>query len=83
MKRFKRIYALLAVLLVACLITFGVSQYETRKEQIKNSDEVILEIPTDSVKTLSWENETVSLSFHKDENGNDITFVGGIFTKQV
>lgn len=67
MKRFKRIYALLAVLLVACLITFGVSQYETRKEQIKNSDEVILEIPTDSVKTLSWENETVSLSFHKDD----------------
>lgn len=27
--------------------------------------------------------ETEQLSFHKDENGNDITFVGGIFTKQV
>ncbi len=27
--------------------------------------------------------ETEQLSFHKDENGNDINFVGGIFTKQV
>ena len=67
MKRYKRLYLLLGILAVACLATFGVLRFEEHQEQIKNSDEVILEIPTDSVKTLSWENETVSLSFHKDD----------------
>lgn len=67
MKRSKRIFVLLGVLVVACIVTFGVSQYETKKEEIKNSDEVVLQIDTDSVDSLSWENESGSLSFHKDE----------------
>ena len=32
MKRYKRIYILLGVLVVACAITFGVSQYEEQQE---------------------------------------------------
>lgn len=67
MKRSKRIFVLLGVLVVACIVTFGVSRYETKKEEIKNSDEVVLKIDTDSVDSLSWENESGSLSFHKDE----------------
>lgn len=67
MKRSKRIFVLLGVLVVACIVTFGVSQYETKKEEIKNSDEVVLQIDTDSVDSLSWENESGSFSFHKDE----------------
>ena len=54
MKRYRRILILLGVLAVACAATFAVSRYEEYKEEIANSDEVILEIPTDSVTTLSW-----------------------------
>jgi hypothetical protein len=60
--------SLLGVLVVICAITFAVSKYETHKENIKNSDTVILELDSDSVTALSWKNETTELSFHKDEN---------------
>ena len=55
MNRSKKIYALLGVLLVACAATFAVARTEEHKEQIRNSDEIILELPSDSVRTLSWE----------------------------
>ena len=67
MGKAKRLYALLAVLLVICIAAFAVSRREERKEQIKNSGEVILEIPTDSVTALSWTNESGTFSFTKDE----------------
>jgi len=66
MKRSKRIYVLLGVLAAACAATFGVTRYEEHKEKIKNSEEIIMEIPKDSVKTLSWETESESFSFRKD-----------------
>lgn len=67
MGKAKRLYALLAVLLVICIAAFAVSRREERKEQIKNSGEIILEIPTDSVTALSWTNESGTFSFTKDE----------------
>lgn len=67
MKRSKRLIILLGVLVVACAATFGVMRYEERKEQIKNSDEIILELPSDTVQALSWEYESESLSFHRDD----------------
>ena len=67
MKRYKRIYILLGVLVVACAITFGVSQYEEQQELIRNSGEVFMEVPYDSVQALSWEYEEESLAFHRDE----------------
>lgn len=67
MNRSKKIYILLGVLVVACAATFGVMKYEERKEQIKNSDEIILEISSDSVTSLSWECGSTTLSFHKGE----------------
>lgn len=54
MKRSKRIMVLAAVLVVACIATFALTQYEEKQEQIKNSDAIILEIPSDSVQSLSW-----------------------------
>lgn len=66
MKRYKRIVILLGVLAVACVATFAVSRYEEYKEEIANSDEVILEIPTDSVTSLSWTIDGETLAFHKD-----------------
>lgn len=67
MKRSKRLYILLGVLVVVCAGTYGVLQYEERKEEISNSDEVVLEISADDVTGLSWEYNSQTLSFHKDE----------------
>ncbi|MGN0629025.1 MAG: DUF4340 domain-containing protein [Oscillospiraceae bacterium] len=66
MKRSKRIYILLGVLAAACLATLGVMRFEEHKEKVRSSDEIILELPTDSITSLSWEYEDTSLSFHRD-----------------
>lgn len=67
MKKSKRIIVLLAVLAVACIATFALTKYEEKQEQIKNSDAIVLEIPTDSVQSLSWEFDDEGLAFHKGE----------------
>lgn len=67
MKRSKRLYVLLGALVVICGVTFGVSRYEQKKEEIKNSDEIILELAADAVTALSWEYDEIKLAFHKDE----------------
>jgi hypothetical protein len=66
MSRSKKLYILLGVLVVISLITFIVSRVEQKKEDIKNSDETILAIPSDDVTVLSWETEDASFAFHKD-----------------
>ncbi|MEY8496129.1 DUF4340 domain-containing protein [Lachnospiraceae bacterium] len=68
MKRSKRLSILLGVLAVCCVLTLGVSKYEERKEKIKNSDEIIMELNSEDVTELSWEYESETLAFHKDEN---------------
>ncbi|MCI8505524.1 MAG: DUF4340 domain-containing protein [Lachnospiraceae bacterium] len=67
MKRFKRLYVLSGVLAVICGVTFLVSRYERRREEIKNSDEIILALAADDVTALSWEYDETKLAFHKDE----------------
>lgn len=67
MNRYKKLYILAGVLVVACLVTFGVTRYEARKENIQNSGEVVLELPTDSVTDLSWEYDGQSLAFRKED----------------
>ena len=68
MRKKTKLYALLGVLLVICGAAFAVSRYQEKKENIKNSGEVILEIPTDSVTVLSWTNESGTFSFTKEES---------------
>lgn len=68
MKRSKRLSILLGVLAVCCILTMGVSKYEERKEKIKNSDEIIMEFNIEDVTELSWEYESETFAFHKDEN---------------
>ena len=68
MRKKVKLYALLGVLLVICAAAFAASRYQEKKENIKNSGEVILEIPTDSVTALSWTNESGTFSFTKDES---------------
>lgn len=66
MNRSKKLYILLGVLAVACVATFAVMQMEDRKEQIKETGEIILELPTESVQSLSWDYNETSLAFHKN-----------------
>lgn len=66
MNRSKKLYVLLGILAVACVATFTVMQMEERKEQIKETGEIILELPTELVQSLSWEYSETSLSFHRD-----------------
>ena len=67
MKRAKRIYILLGILAVICVVTFFVVKHEEKQENIRNSGEVVLEVDVDSVESISWENESESLAFHKED----------------
>ena len=67
MNRSKKLYLLLGILAAVCVATFAVTRMEERKEQIKNSDEVILDLPSKSVQSLSWAYNGETLAFHKDE----------------
>ncbi len=66
MKRYKKLGVLLVVLVVASAVTLGVIKYQEKKEEIQNSDEVILEISPDAVQTLSWTYDSNTFSFHRD-----------------
>lgn len=67
MNRSKKLVVLLSVLAAAGLATFALTRIEQRQEQISEAGELILEVPTESVQSLSWEYEENSLSFHKNE----------------
>lgn len=67
MKRSKQLYILLSVLAVVGVVTFAVTRYEEKQEQIEVSGEVVLEIDPAAVQTLSWEYDSEPLAFHKDE----------------
>ena len=69
MKRSKKMIVLVAVLVVACIATFALTQYEEKQEEIKNSDAIILELPTDTVEAVSWKYTEDGLGFHKGEKG--------------
>lgn len=67
MNRSKKLCILLGVLAVVCIATFAVTRMEERKERIKETVEIILEIPSESVETLSWTYSEETLAFHKAE----------------
>ena len=70
MKRYKRLLIMAAVLVVACIATLALTRYEEKQEQIRTSDEIILQIPTDTVQSVSWEySGGGSLAFHKTDEG--------------
>ena len=66
--KIKMLLGLLSVLIVACVVTVLVKNHEEKKEQIKNTDEVILSVDTESVTKLSWKYDDASLSFTKNED---------------
>lgn len=67
MKRAKKLYILLGVLVLCCAATFILTRMEDEKEQIKASGETILSLDPSQVTSLSWEYDEESLAFHKDD----------------
>lgn len=67
MKRAKRLYVMSGILAVVCISAFAVIKYDEKQEDIKNSGEVIMNVDTESVNSLSWTCDGESLAFHKDE----------------
>lgn len=67
MSRSKKLCVLLGLLAAVCGATLILLQMEEQKEKIKNSEDVILELPWESVTALSWEQDGKTLSFHKGE----------------
>ena len=65
MKRAKRMKILLGILVVVSVMAFAVLHYQEKQENIKNTDETILQIESDTVSSLSWQYDDTSLSFHK------------------
>lgn len=70
MKRYKKVIIMAAVLLVACIATFALTRYEEEQEQIRISDEIIMQIPRENVLSVSWDySGGGSLAFHKTDSG--------------
>lgn len=70
MKRYKRLGFLAGVLAVLIVATVLLSHYEEKKEQIKNSNAVILQVSTDSVTQVQWSYESGDgLAFVKTDEG--------------
>lgn len=67
MARSKKLIILLVVLLIVGAATLAALHGEERREEIRTSEQILLEIAPDSVDTLSWTYEDNTLSFHKDE----------------
>ena len=69
MKRSKRLIALIALLVLVCGGIFALQFLEEKKEQIRISNSVILDIPSDSVTAVTWtvaqEKESTTLSFRR------------------
>ena len=66
MRKTAKLGILLGVLAIVVAAVVIISRIETKKEDIKNSGEVILEVPPDSVTALSWTNKEGTFSFTKD-----------------
>ena len=69
MKRFQKLGLLVAVLAAVSAATFALGRYEQTQEKIQTSEDVILQIPEDTVTAISWRYADDSgLSFHREED---------------
>lgn len=67
MKKIYNLYILSGVLALLCIATFVVTRWEQEVELIRNSDEIILELPEDTITSVAWEYGSTALSFHKED----------------
>jgi len=69
MKRFQKLGLLVAVLAAVSAATLALGRYEQTQEKIQASEDVILQIPADTVTAISWRYADDSgLSFHKEND---------------
>ena len=63
MTKKKKIQVLSGVLVVLCVITFGISLYTQKKEEIKTTGETIIELSNDDISslTITYSNNELSL----------------------
>lgn len=66
MKRSKRLFVLVGVLVTACAATFALTRFEEEKEQIKATGEIVLELSAEDIRAFSWIYGDTQLGFHKD-----------------
>ena len=66
MYRVKRLDILAGFLALTCAAAVWALHQEERQEQIASSGETVLEIDPDTVRSLSWEYDGETLSFHRD-----------------
>lgn len=70
MKRYKKVGVLAAILVVVCIATFAMTRYEEKQEQIRTSDEIILQIPKEDVRSLAWDySDGTGLAFNNTGDG--------------
>lgn len=69
MKRTKRLYLLLGVLVVLSVAAFAVKHVQQEQARISISGEVVLDIDSADVTALAWTYDNESLAFHKDGDG--------------
>lgn len=70
MKRYKRVIALTLVLVVVCIATIAMTRYEEKQEQIRTSNEIIMQIPGETVQSVSWDySGGDGLAFLKTDSG--------------
>lgn len=67
MKRYKRVWILLGVLVVVVAAALVATRVRERKEDIKTSGETFLAIAPDDVTKLSFTSGDTSLAFHRDD----------------
>lgn len=69
MKRFQKLGLLVAVLAAVSAATLALGRYEQTQEKIQTSEDVILQIPADTVTAISWRYaDDTGLSFHKEND---------------
>ncbi len=66
MNRSRKLILLVGVLVVVSIAAFAALHMKERKEEIRTSGEVVLEVDPDTVESLSWEADSDPLSFHRD-----------------
>ncbi len=69
MKRYKKVWILLGVLVLCCAAAFAATKIQEQKENIRNSGEVILSLTEGDIRSVSWEQGGISLAFRKDGGG--------------
>lgn len=69
MKRSKKLCILLGVLIAACLAALAAMYAEEKKEEIKTSGETVLSVESAKVTALCWEQDGMTLSFRRGDDG--------------